>query len=129
MFQNWLLWLFEPNRADVTREWRKLHNEDVNDLNSSPNIIRVIKLRRMRWAGHVERMGREGETEREEVHTEFWWGKMKKRDLLEDLGIDGRIIKNYLQETGWRIVEWINLDQDRNRWRIVVKKVLSLSVP
>lgn len=76
-------------------------------------------------------MGRACRTngEREEVHTEFWWGKMRKRDHLEDLGIDGRIIKKDLQETGWSIVEWINLDQDRNRWRIVVKKVLSLSVP
>ena len=59
MFQDRVLWLFEPNRADVTRELRKLHNEDVNDLNSSPNIIRVIKLRTVRWAGHEERVGRE----------------------------------------------------------------------
>jgi hypothetical protein len=48
---------FEPKRDGVTGEWRRLHNEELNDLLSSPNIIRVIKSRRMRWAVHVERMG------------------------------------------------------------------------
>ena len=46
-----------PKRDGVTGEWRKLHNEEINDLYSSPNIVRVIKWRRMRWAGHVARMG------------------------------------------------------------------------
>ena len=49
--------IFGPKRDEVTREWRKLHNERLNDLYCSPNIIRVIKSRRMRWAGHVARMG------------------------------------------------------------------------
>jgi len=48
--------IFGPKRDDLTREWRKLHNEELNDLYSSPNIVRVIKSRRMRWAGHVARM-------------------------------------------------------------------------
>jgi hypothetical protein len=51
--------IFEPKRDEVTREWRKLHNEKLSDSNSSPNIVRVIKSRRMRWAGYVARMGRE----------------------------------------------------------------------
>jgi hypothetical protein len=49
--------LFEPKRDEVTGEWRKLHNEELNDLSSLPNIVRVVKSRRMRWAGHVARMG------------------------------------------------------------------------
>jgi len=51
--------IFGPKRDEVTGEWRKLHNEELNDLYSSPNIMRVIKRRRMRWAGHVARMGEE----------------------------------------------------------------------
>ena len=49
--------VFGPKRDDVTREWRKLHNEELNDLYSLPSIVRVVKSRRMRWAGHVARMG------------------------------------------------------------------------
>ena len=59
MFENRVLRrTFGPKRDEVTREWRKLHNEELNVLYSSPNILRVIKKRRMRWAGHVARMGR-----------------------------------------------------------------------
>ena len=66
---------------------RKLYNEELNDLYSSPNINQVIKLRRTRWAGHVAHMGGRGE-----VHTGFWWGNMRERDYLEDPGIDGSVI-------------------------------------
>jgi hypothetical protein len=58
--------IFGPKRDEVTGEWRRLHNEELNDLLSSPNFIRVIKSRRKRWAGHVARMGKR------EVHTGFW---------------------------------------------------------
>ena len=51
--------LIGPRRDEVTGDWRRLHNEEINDLYSSPNIVRVIKSRRMRWAGHVARMGEE----------------------------------------------------------------------
>jgi len=51
--------MFGPRKDEVTGEWRRLHNEELNDLHSSPNIVRVIKSRRMRWAGHVARMGEE----------------------------------------------------------------------
>jgi hypothetical protein len=50
--------IFGPKRDEVTGEWRKLYNEEFNDLYSSPSIIRIMKARRMRWAGHVARMGR-----------------------------------------------------------------------
>jgi hypothetical protein len=58
LFENRVLRrIFSPKRDEVTGEWRKLYNEELNDLYSSPIIVRVIKSRRMRWAGHVERMG------------------------------------------------------------------------
>jgi hypothetical protein len=57
VFENRVLrGIFWPKRDEATGEWRRLHNEELNDLYSSPNIIRVIKSRRMRWAGHVARM-------------------------------------------------------------------------
>jgi len=60
VFENMVLRrIFGPRRDEVTGEWRRLHNEEINDLYSSPKIVRVIKLRRMRWAGHVARMGEE----------------------------------------------------------------------
>ena len=59
VFDNTVLRIFRPKRDEVTRDWRKLHNEELNDLYSSPNIIRVIKSSRMRWAGHVAHMGGE----------------------------------------------------------------------
>ena len=60
VFENRVLGkIFGPRRDEVTGEWRRLHNEELKDLYSSPNIVRVIKLRRMRWAGHVARMGEE----------------------------------------------------------------------
>ena len=58
--------IFGPRRDEVTGEWRKLHSEELNDLYCSPNIVRVIKSRRMRWAGHVERM-----SERRDVYRVF----------------------------------------------------------
>jgi hypothetical protein len=58
VFENLVLRrIFGPRRNEVTGEWRRLHNEELNGLYSSPNIVRVIKSRRMRWVGHVARMG------------------------------------------------------------------------
>jgi len=93
------LWLFEngvlrrifgPKRDDVTWKWRKVHNEEPDNLYSSPNIIRVIKLRRMTWAGHVARMGRG------EAYTGLWWGNLRERDNLEYTSVNGRIILRWV---------------------------------
>jgi hypothetical protein len=88
VFENRMLrGIFGPKRDEVTGEWRRLHNEERNDLYSSPNVIQVIKSR-IRWVGHVARMG--------EVHTGLWWENMRKENQLEDLGVGGRIILNLM---------------------------------
>ena len=78
--------VLRPKRDKVTGEWRKLHNEELTDLYSSPNIGRVIKSRRMRWAELVERMGGG------EAYTLFWCRNLKVRDYLGDPDVDGRMI-------------------------------------
>jgi hypothetical protein len=66
--------IFGPKRDEVTGEWRKLHNEELRDLYSSPSIIRIIKSRRMKWAGHVARMGKRG------TLIGYWWESQRERD-------------------------------------------------
>jgi hypothetical protein len=77
--------IFGPTRDEVTGEWRKLHSGELHNLYSSPDIIRQIKSRRMRWAGHVARMG-EGRK-----CTGFWWKSLKEKDHLKDQRVDGRM--------------------------------------
>ena len=74
VFESMVLRIFGPRMDEVTGEWRRLHNEELNDLHSSPNIVRVIKSRRMRWDGHVARMGEERGC------IGCWWGNRKERD-------------------------------------------------
>ena len=87
---------------------------ELNDFYSLINIIRVIKRRTVRWAGHVARV-RTGE-----LNTGFWWGNLKEGDRLEDPGIDGM---------GWRVMDWIDMPQRRDRWRALVNAVMNLRVP
>jgi hypothetical protein len=108
----------------VTGEWRKLHNKELRDLYSSPSIIRIIKSRRMRWAGHVARKGEKRNACRLLV------GKPERKRPLgrpRCRGVDN--IRMHLREVGWGDVDWIGLAQDRNRWRAVVNSVLDLWVP
>ena len=100
MFENRVLRrIFGPKRDEVTGEWRKLHNEELSDLYSSPIIFRMIKSRRMRWAGHVARMG-EGE-----AYTGFWWGNLRVGVHLGNPGVDGRIILRWIFRK-WDVAAW-----------------------
>ena len=116
--------IFGPRRDEVTGEWRRLHNEELSDLYSSPNNMRVIKSRRMRWAGHVARMGEE------RVAYRLLVGKPEgKRSLgrprrrwVDNIGMD-------LKEVGCGNVDWFGLAQDRDRWRTLVSTVMNLRVP
>jgi hypothetical protein len=115
--------IFGPKRDEVTGEWRKLHNEEVRNLYSSPDIIRQVKARRMRWAGHVARMGEERKVYKVLV------GKSEGKRLLERprrRWEDG--IRMDLRKTGLGVVDWIGLAQDRDRWRAVVSAVMNLRV-
>ena len=122
VFENMVLWrIFGPRRDEVTGEWRRLHNEELNDLYSSSNI--VIKSRRMRWAGHVARMGEERRVYR--VLVEKPEGKRplgRPRRRWVDIRMD-------LQEVGCGYMDWIGLAQDRDRWRTLVSAVVNLRVP
>ena len=82
--------IFGPRRDEVTGEWMRLHNEELNDLYSSPNIVRVIKSKRTRWAGHVARMGEKTGC------IGSWWGNRTESDYWGDLGVDGWIILGWI---------------------------------
>jgi hypothetical protein len=110
MFENMMLRrIFGPNRDEVTEGYRKLHNEELGDLYSSPSIIKVIKLRRMGWAGYATRMGEKRNTYKLLVRKpdgrtllggpRCWWVNNIKMDL---------------REIGWGGVNWIRLAQDRD---------------
>jgi hypothetical protein len=116
--------IFEPKRDEMTGEWRKLHNEELCDLYSSPSIIRIIKSRRMRWAGHVARIG-----EKRNAYRLFEGKPEGKRPLGRPRRRWVNNIRMDLGEVGWGDVAWIGLAQDRNRWRALVNSVLNLRVP
>jgi hypothetical protein len=124
VFQNRMLRkIFGPKREE-DGSWRKLHNDELHDMYSSLNIVRVIKSRRMRWAGHVARMGKGRDAYRVLVgrpegkrplgRPRRRWEDNIKMDLRE-IGIDG--------------ANWIQLAQDRVRWRTFVNTVMNLRVP
>ena len=125
LFENMVLRrIFGPRRDKIKGEWRRLHNKELNDLYSSPIIVRVIKSRRMRWAGHVPRMSEErgvyrvvaGKSEGRRP-----LGRPRRR-LVDNIRMD-------LQEVGCGYMDWIGLAQDKDRWRTLVSAVMSLRVP
>jgi hypothetical protein len=101
---------------------RKLHNEELHNLYSSPNIIRIYKSRRMRWAGHVAQMG----ANRNRILVGKPEGKRpvgrQRRRWVYNIKID-------LREIQWDVMDWMNLAQDRDQWRALVYTVMNLWVP
>ena len=116
--------VFGAKRDEVTEEWGKLHNEELSDLYCSPNIFWVIKSRRMRWAGHVARMG-----ERRGVYRVLVGKPEEKRLLGRHRRRWEDNIKMDLQEVGCVGMDWIELAQDRDMWRALVNAVMNLRVP
>jgi hypothetical protein len=113
--------IFGPRRDEVTGDWKKLHNKELNVLYTSPKMVRVIKSRRMRWAGHVARMGERGV-----------YRVLGKPEGKRSLGRPRRRwvdIRMDLQEVGCGHVDWIGLAQDRDRWLMLVSAVMNLRVP
>jgi hypothetical protein len=108
----------------VTGEWRKLHNKELNDLYSLPNIVRVVKSRQMRWAGHVARRG-----EDRGVHRVLVVKPERKRPLGRPRCRWEDNIKMDLQEVGGGCGDWMELAQDRDRWRAFVGTVRDFRVP
>ena len=118
-----MLRIFGPRRDKVTGERRKLHNEELHDLYCSPNIVLMIKSR-MRWDGHVARMREETGAYRVLVGKPEGKRSLRRprRRWVDNIGMD-------LQEVGCGYVDWIGLDQDRDRWRTLVSAVMNLRVP
>ena len=116
--------VLDSYRDEVTGEWRKLHNEELSDLYFLPNILRVVKSRRMRWAGHVARMG-----EGRGVHRVLVGKPEGKTPLGRHRLRWGDNIKMDLQEVGGACGDWMELVQDRDRWRALVSTVMNIRVP
>ena len=125
VFENMVLRrIFGPRREEVTGEWRRLHSEEPNDLYFSPNIVRVIKSKRMRWAGHVAHMGEERGAYRVLVgkpEGKRQLGRPRRR-WVDNIRMD-------LGQVGCGCVDWIGLAQERDRWQTLLSAVMNPRVP
>jgi hypothetical protein len=124
VFENRVLRIFGPKRDEMIAGWRKLHNEELHNLYCSPSIIRIIKSRRMRLAGHVARMGEKRNAYRILVGT-----PERKRPIGRPRRRWEDNIRMDLREIGWGDMNWIDLAQDRDQWKALVNTVMNLRVP
>ena len=125
MFENRVLRrVFGPKRDKVTGEWRKQHIEELNDLYSLPNIVRVVKSRRMRWAGHVAHMGEDRGVHRVLVGKPEGKGPLGRPRRKWEYNI-----KMDPQEVGGGRGDWMELAQDRDGWRALVGTMRNFRVP
>jgi len=115
---------FGPKRNEVTGDWRKLHNEEFNDPYCSPNIVGLIKSRRIRQAGYVARMGK-----KRGVYRDFVGNPEGKRPFGRPRRRWEDNIKMDLQEVGCGEMNWIELVQNRDSWRALVNAMMNLRVP
>jgi hypothetical protein len=116
--------MFEPKGDELPGDWRRLHNDEFNNLYSSPNIIRMMTSRRMRWAGYVARIRDKRNAYR------ILAGKLEGKRPLERprcRWMDN--IKMDVREIGWDGVDWIELAQDKDQWRDLVNTVMNFRVP
>jgi hypothetical protein len=114
--------IFGPKMDEETEEWRKLHSVELHNLYSSPDNIRQIKARRMRWAGNVARMGEGRKVYRVLVD------KTEEKSPLESLRRTWEdVIRMGLREIGWGL-DWIHLAQNKDGWRFVVNAVVKVRV-
>ena len=116
--------VFGPKRDEVAGEWRKLHSEELIDLYSLPNIVRVVKSRRMKWVGHVALMG-----QGRGMHRVLVGKPETKRPLGRPRHRWEDNIKMDLKEVGRGCGDWMELAQDRDRWRALVSTLMNLRVP
>jgi hypothetical protein len=116
--------IFGPKKDGVTGGWRKLYGEELHNLYSSPRIIRIVKSRRMRWAGHVAQMGEKRNVYRLLVGKPEGKGPLgrSRHRWMDNIKMDLLLI-------GLNVVDWIGLAQDRYRWRALVNSVMILRVP
>jgi len=116
--------VFGPKKDEVTGKWRKLHNGELSDLYTLPNIVRAVKLRRMKWAGHVMCM-----QERRGVHRVLVGKPEGKRPLGRPSRRWENNIKMGLREVGGGCVDWMELAKDKASWRALVSMVMIFRVP
>jgi hypothetical protein len=113
--------LIGPKREEVAGGWRRLRNEELHNLYTSPNIVRVIKSERVRWVGHGVRIG-----EMRNAYNILVGKPKQKKPPGTPKRRCGEHIRSYLKEIGWEVVDWIHLSRDRDSWWVLQNTVMYL---